>query len=67
MEKINRANTWIAELASEEEVYYLNTISALVNEKGYLTNSYCNGDGIHISPEGFEVILDYIRTHRIPD
>ncbi len=67
MEKINRANTWIAELASEEDVYYLNTISALVNEKGHLTDSYCNGDGIHISKEGFGVILDYIRTHKISE
>lgn len=65
MEKINQANAWIASLASENGVYYLNTITALVNEKGYLTDSYCNGDGIHISKEGFDVILDYIRTHAI--
>lgn len=65
MEKINRANSWIAELASEKGVYFLNTISALVNEKGYLNNDYCNGDGIHISREGFNVILEYIRTHSI--
>ncbi|MBE6700979.1 MAG: hypothetical protein E7582_03725 [Ruminococcaceae bacterium] len=65
MEKINRANVWIAEIAKENEVYYLNTISALVGENGYLINDYCNGDGIHISKAGFEVILDYIRTHAI--
>ncbi len=65
MEKINRANSWIAQLASENGIYYLNTITALVNEKGYLNDNYCNGDGIHISKEGFNVILDYIRTHAI--
>lgn len=65
MEKINRANSWIAEIASENGAYYLNTITALVNEAGYLNNDYCNGDGIHISKSGFNVILDYIRTHSI--
>ena len=65
MEKINQANLWIAQLANEKEVFYLNTISALLNERGYLNNDYCNGDGIHISREGFNVILDYIRTHAI--
>lgn len=65
MEKINRANSWIAQLADENGVYYLNTITALINEKGYLTENYCNGDGIHISREGFNVILEYIRTHAI--
>ena len=65
MEKINRANSWIAELADKNGVYYLNTISVLVNEKGYLNNDYSNGDGIHLSKEGFNVILDYIRTHKI--
>ncbi len=65
MEKINRANSWIAELAHEEGVYYLNTISALVDETGYLNPDYSNGDGIHISPKGFEVILEYINTHPI--
>lgn len=65
MEKINRANAWIAEMAHEEGVYYLNTISALVDETGYLNPDYSNGDGIHISPKGFEVILEYINTHPI--
>lgn len=65
MEKINRANAWIAQLANENAVYYLNTITALVGENGYLIEDYCNGDGIHISREGFNVILEYIRTHAI--
>ncbi len=65
MEKINRANSWIAKLANDNAVYYLNTISALVGENGHLKEEYCNGDGIHISREGFNVILEYIRTHAI--
>jgi len=63
MEKINNANAWIAELASEKGCYYLNTASVLVDETGYLNPEYSNGDGIHISPKGFSVILDYIKTH----
>lgn len=65
MEKINQANVWIVELAKEKEIHYLNTISALVDENGYLKNDYCNGDGIHISQTGFKVILEYIKTHSI--
>lgn len=65
MEKINRANGWISQLATENGLPYLNTISVLLGDNGYLKESYCNGDGIHISEEGFKVILDYIRTHSI--
>ncbi len=65
MEKINTANAWIAELANENGCYFLNTTSVLVDETGYLKPSYSNGDGIHISPEGFGVILNYIKTHAI--
>lgn len=63
MEKINTANSWIAEIANNNGCYFLNTVSVLVDETGYLNPSYSNGDGIHISPEGFSVILEYIRTH----
>ncbi len=63
MEKINTANSWIAEIAHNNGCFFLNTASVLVDETGYLNPSYSNGDGIHISPEGFGVILDYIRTH----
>lgn len=63
MEKINKANAWIAELANENDCYYLNTASVLVDETGYLNPTYSNGDGIHISPKGFSVILEYIKTH----
>ena len=63
MEKINNANVWIAELAHQIGCYYLNTASILVDDSGYLNPAYSNGDGIHISPEGFSLILNYIRTH----
>ncbi|MHC1693790.1 MAG: GDSL-type esterase/lipase family protein [Eubacteriales bacterium] len=63
MEKINTANTWIAALASEKGVHYLNTISVLIDESGYIPVKYTNGDGIHLSTEGFGVILDYIKQH----
>lgn len=65
MEKINTANYWIAALACEKDVYYLNTISVLTAEDGYMNYPYSNGDGIHLSSEGFGVILDYIKTHSV--
>lgn len=67
-ERIRLCNTWIRDLASEYGLYYLDTISALSNENGYLRSEYENGgDGIHLNGTGLEVVLTYIRTHGIQD
>lgn len=61
--KILDANRWILTVAEETGVKYLNTISVLLGEDGWLPSEYNNGDGIHLSPEGFGQVLNYIRTH----
>ncbi len=64
---INTGNVWISELAQECGVYYLDTQTILKDESGYLRAEYGVQDGIHISKEGYLAILQYIRTHPIPE
>jgi lysophospholipase L1-like esterase len=60
---INVANTWVLTVAEETGTRYLNTCEVLKDESGSLRAEYCNGDGIHLSPEGGQAVVDYIRTH----
>ena len=62
-EKINNANKWIAELAEQNAVRYLDTASALKNSKGYLDPKYDSGNGLILNAEGYNTVLTYIRTH----
>lgn len=64
-EKISRANIWIEEIARAAGLGYLDTYSALVGEDGFLPNEYQNGDGLHLNEAGFNLILEYIRTHGV--
>lgn len=67
-EKIIRANGWIQNVADSCAVRYLDTISVLaVDEEGYLPQSYQNGDGLHLSPDACDIVLQYIRTHALPE
>jgi lysophospholipase L1-like esterase len=60
---INEANTWILTVAEETGTRYLNTCEVLMDETGTLLANYCNGDGVHLSAEGGQAVVDYIRTH----
>ena len=60
---IDILNGYVKELAAAKEVRYLDTNSALKGPDGLLPEAYQNGDGIHLTAEGYRVILDYIRTH----
>ncbi len=64
-EKITAANGWIAEVAAECGVYYLDTYPLLLGDDGFMKEEYGNGDGIHLGPAGFEVVLENIRTHAV--
>ena len=63
--KICRANLWMAEVAHELRVKYLDTSSVLVGPDGYLPESYQSGDGLHINGTAYNSILNYIRTHAV--
>ena len=47
------------------KVYYADTHEALLDGQGYMKEEYGNGDGLHISEEGYAVILHYLRTHAV--
>ena len=62
-EKITRANGWILDIAKETGVRYLDTQSVLKDSEGWLPEEYQNGDGLHLNPTSFALVLDYIRCH----
>ena len=62
-EKIDEANSWIIELCAKNDLKFLNTASALKNEKGYLNSDYVSEDGISMNDSGYKKVLRYIRTH----
>ena len=65
-ERIRAANVWIRTVAQDCGVYYLDTISVLEDEEGFLPESYQNGDGIHFNAHSCSIVLEYIRTHALP-
>jgi hypothetical protein len=66
--KIDTCNTWVKAIAAENGCYYLNTQTVLKDSNNCLKAEYCNStDGIHMGKNAYEVILQYIRTHAVPD
>ena len=41
------------------------SVALLLGSDGFLNPDYGNGDGIHLGPAGFEVVLENIRTHAV--
>lgn len=66
-EMVNERNAWILETAESKGVYYLDTQSVLRDENGDLPEKYQNGDGYHPNEAGYKIILDYIKTHAVPE
>lgn len=65
-ERIRLCNSWICDLATEYDMYYLDTASILSDSNGYLYPEYDNGgDGIHLNANGLAAVLSYIKTHGI--
>ena len=62
-EVIERANGWILQIAEETGTHFTNSASVLKGADGKLIHEYGNGDGLHLSPEGFNAVLNYLRTH----
>ena len=62
---ISHANELIVEIAYAYGLSYLDTYSALIDGNGYRPEGYTNGDGLHFSRAGFDVILGYIKSHPV--
>jgi lysophospholipase L1-like esterase len=62
-DKISAANGWLQQVAEDLGVPYLDSESALLGSDGYLPESLQNGDGMHLTAEGFQLVINYLRTH----
>jgi len=62
--KIDKINNALLNLASEKQVYFLDTNSILKDEKGNLSSEFTNAsDGIHINQEAYELWYEYLCEH----
>lgn len=61
--KITACNAMILKAAEDKGLAYLDTYSALVGDDGLIKPEYSE-DGLHPTPAGQQVIMDYIRTHK---
>ena len=64
--KINAANGWIEAMAEELGLHFLNSHEVLAVD-GKLPESSHNGDGLHLTGESFGKVMEYIRTHALPE
>jgi lysophospholipase L1-like esterase len=64
-QKITAANGWIQAVAAECGVAYLDTYSKLLGPDGFLNEAYGNGDGIHLGPDGFEIVLQNLLDNPV--
>ena len=55
------------DLAEEKEVYFLNLAPELKTTENELNSIYDAGDGLHFKQETYDVILQYIKTHQVPE
>ncbi len=60
---IPAANGWIYDVAVATGTRYTDSASVLKAGDGSLDESLGNGDGIHLGPDGYQAVLDYLRTH----
>ena len=60
---IDRANGWILQIAEQTGTHYTDSASVLKGSDGKLVSEYGNGDGIHLCAEGFNRVINYLKTH----
>ncbi len=63
-ETIKEYNEALIEMASENDVYYLDIHSALCDETGALPES-ATTDGLHFGPQYYQKWFDYLKTHTV--
>ena len=63
IDKIDRANEWIYELATSNSLRYLNVAEVFKDDKGYLSPEYDGGDGIHLNDNAYALYIEYVKTH----
>lgn len=56
-------NDELAALALSKGCYFINLWEVLADENGCLKSEYAASDGIHLNTTGYQVWIDYLRTH----
>lgn len=62
-DKINKLNYYIGKMCEELNVKFLNSAPILKDENGQCKEGYCMEDGIHLTEEGQELLLEFAKTH----
>lgn len=60
--KIAAANEWVQSVAETCSVHYLDSAACITGAEGHLPEEYCNGDGLHLNPDAFAIIIDYLLS-----
>lgn len=63
--RVLRYNEALHQLAADKGCYYLDLIPALAGPDGFLPGS-ASTDGVHLTPEMYQVWADWMRTHYVP-
>lgn len=61
--KITAANGWLRKIAEATGVRFINCASVIADASGWLPSSLSNDNALHLNPDGFAKVLNYIRTH----
>ena len=65
-DQIKEFNAAIIKMCEENELYYLDSHDALLDEAGeYANNNYFDTDGLHLNEKGVDALFSYIRTHAL--
>lgn len=59
-------NEMLQDIAREQQVWYLDVYPVLCGEDGFLPSDV-TPDGVHFSPAHYQLWLDYMKTHYVPD
>ena len=59
-ERLEMLNDKLREISAEEGYIFIDTASAVRNEKGFLKDELCSGDGIHMVPEAYYLMLEVL-------
>ncbi len=64
-EAVNEFNAALLDLAKERGLRYLNYYELLVDENGYIKEEYVDNDGLHLTREAVEDLVEYLLTHSL--
>ena len=67
-DRIKEYNEEVRKMCEENEdkhIYFLNVWDAVVNTSGYLPDECNGGDGLHLSPYAYQLVLGYVSANQI--